>query len=244
MKLLIIGATSAIATETARNFAHDGAELFLVARNPEKLAAIASDLKVRGAQRVEIFLLDMTKLEQHQPMFDAALSALGSLDMLLVAYGTLGSQITLQQSAVETVKSMNENFVSVVSVLTIAANYFEQQKKGVIAVISSVAGDRGRQSVYVYGSAKAGLSAFLQGLRSRMFKVGVTVLTIKPGQVDSPMTSHMKKSLLFAKPATVGKDIYSAMKRRQDVLYTPWFWRFIMLIIMNIPEPIFKRLKM
>src|SRR5258708_12167496 len=109
MKLLIIGATSAIATETARNFAHDGAELFLVARNAEKLAAIASDLKVRGAQRVETFLLDLTELEQHQPMFDAALSALATLDMMLVPYGPLGTQITLQQSAVETVKSMTEN---------------------------------------------------------------------------------------------------------------------------------------
>ncbi len=241
MKVLIAGATSSIAHETAKCFANEGAELFLVARNAAKLKAVADDLKVRGAGCVESFLLDMTELERHQEMFDAALAALGGLDMLLVAHGTLEDQFILQKSVEATLRSLDTNFTSVVSLLTIAANYFEERKKGCIAVITSVAGDRGRQYNYIYGTAKGGLNTFLQGLRNRLFKSGVAVVTIKPGPVDTPMTLTHKKNMLFATPQAVGKRIHDAMVKGKDVVYAPWFWRYIMFGIVNMPEFIFKR---
>ncbi len=241
---MIVGATSAIAHETAKLYAKEGAELFLVGRTDSKLETVASDLRVRGAKRVETCLMDVTELNRHQALFDEVIAKLGGLDAVLIAHGTLGDQAQSQQSAEAALAEFNTNCLSVISLLTILANYFEGKKRGCLAVISSVAGDRGRQSNYVYGSAKAGLNAFLAGLRNRLFKSGVTVLTIKPGFVDTPMTAHIKKGLLFASAEKVGADIYKAMQKGQDVLYTPFFWRYIMLIIKNVPEPIFKRLKL
>lgn len=244
-KILIVGATSAIAHETAKLFAKDGAELFLVGRSADKLEAIAGDLKVRGATRVESFLLDMNELDRHQELFDKVHTTLGGLDSVLVAHGTLPDQREIEQSAAETVREFNTNGVSIISFVTIVANYFEKQKRGTIAVISSVAGDRGRQSNYVYGAAKAGLNAYLGGLRNRLFKSGVAVITIKPGFVDTPMTASIqKKGALWASAEAVGKNIYDAMQKGKDVVYTPFFWRYIMLIIIHLPEPIFKRLKL
>jgi short-subunit dehydrogenase len=244
MKLLILGATSAIAYETARCFARDGAELFLVARSPEKLEAVANDLKVRGAKRVDTYVLDLTELEQHQDMFDAAINTLETLDMLLIAYGTLGDQKLCEESVADTMKEFTNNCTSVISLLTISANYFEQQRRGCIAVITSVAGDRGRQNNYVYGTAKAAVSTFLQGLRSRLYKAGVAVLTIKPGFVDTPMTAAHRKNILFASARTVGEGVYKAMLQKKDVVYLPWFWRPILLIVNIIPERVFKRLSL
>ncbi len=244
MRVLIIGATSAIAHETAKCFARDGANLFLVARNAEKLKAIADDLKVRGAQSVETYLLDLADLDRHEEMFDTALDRLQGLDRLLIAHGTLGDQRKCELSIGETLKELNNNLISVVSLLTISANYFEQQKRGCIAVISSVAGDRGRQSNYVYGTAKGGLTVFLQGLRNRLSKSHVSVVTVKPGFVDTPMTASHKKGLLFAAPRAIGEGIYQAMKTGKDVVYLPWFWRPIMFVVRSIPESVFKRLSM
>jgi len=244
MKIAIIGATSAIAHETARCFASDGAELFLVARSEEKLKAVSDDLTVHGAKQVETFLLDLSDLSRHQELFDKAIITLNGLDILLIAHGTLGNQRKCEVSVEETLKELTTNFTSVVSLLTIAGNYFEQQKRGCIAVISSVAGDRGRQSNYVYGTAKGGVSVFLQGLRNRLAKSGVKVVTIKPGFVDTPMTAAVKKGPLFAKPAVVGRGVYEAMKQGKDVVYLPFFWRPIMLIVKSIPESVFKRLSM
>ncbi|PJF44333.1 MAG: short-chain dehydrogenase [Phototrophicales bacterium] len=244
LKILIVGATSEIAHETARLFAADHAELFLVGRNPDKLEAVRDDLLVHGAARVETYALDLANLAQHQAMLDTAIETLGGLDAVLIAHGTLTNQQSAQQSVEETLRELNINFLSVVSLLTPLANYFETQKRGSIAVISSVAGDRGRMSNYIYGTAKAGVSTFLQGLRARLQKSGVSVLTVKPGFVDTPMTAHLKKNPLYASPAKVGAAIYKAMKQQRDVLYTPWFWRYIMLVINNIPEFIFKRTRL
>ncbi len=241
MNVVIVGATSAIAYETAKNFAADGAHLYLVARNDERLAAVADDLRVRGARDVETYLLDVNDMERHQEMFDQALTALDGLDMLLIAHGTLGDQRKCELSVDETMKELRTNALSVISLLTIAANYFEQRKKGCIAVISSVAGDRGRQSNYVYGTAKAAVSTFLQGLRGRLAKSGVSVVTIKPGFVDTPMTAAHKKGLLFAQPDVVGRGIYRAMMQSKEVVYLPGFWRPIMFVVRSIPERIFKR---
>jgi decaprenylphospho-beta-D-erythro-pentofuranosid-2-ulose 2-reductase len=244
MKLLVIGATSAIAYETARLFAAERAELFLVGRNADRLKAVQDDLRVRGARQVDSFVLDLADLKGHQAMIDAALAALGGLDGVLIAHGTLSDQAACQRSAGKTLDELAINCLSAISILTIIANYFEQQRRGCIAVITSVAGDRGRQSNYVYGTAKGALSIFLQGLRNRLYKAGVAVVTIKPGYVDTPMTAAIKKNALFADPQAVGKTIHRAMKRGTDVVYVPWFWYWIMLLIRNIPERVFKRLKL
>lgn len=244
LKIMVVGATSAIAHETTRFFAADKAELFLVGRNADKLNTIKDDLMVRGAAKAECYVLDITNLAAHQAMIDAAIEALGGLDAVLIAHGTLTDQKTAQRSVEETLAELNVNFLSVVSILTPIANYFEQQRRGSITVISSVAGDRGRMSNYIYGTAKAGVSTFLQGLRARMQKSGVSVLTVKPGFVDTPMTADVKKNPLFASPSKVGESIYEAMKAERDVLYTPWFWQYIMMIVRNVPEFIFKRTKL
>ncbi len=243
-KILIVGATSVIAHETAKIFAREGAELFLVGRNADKLEAVKNDLKVRGAEKVESFLLDLNEVSRHTEMLECALAALGRLDTVLVAHGTLGNQKECEQDVAEALTEFNTNCTNIIALLTPIANYFEKQQNGCIAVISSVAGDRGRQSNYVYGSAKAGLTAFLQGMRNRLSAAGVTVLTIKPGPVVTPMTTTHKKTALFASPEKVGKDIHTAITKRKDVLYTPFFWRFIMLIVIHIPERIFKKLNL
>ncbi|GAC1366036.1 MAG: SDR family oxidoreductase [Ktedonobacteraceae bacterium] len=237
---MIIGATSAIAHETAKHFAKDGAHLFLVARSAEKLAIVADDLKVWGAKSVETFVLDLNELELHEQMLEQAISTLAGLDVLLIAHGTLGDQQKCQLSVAETMRELHTNALSVISLLTIAANYVE--RRGTIAVISSVAGDRGRKSNYVYGTAKAAVTTFLQGLRNRLAASGVTVLTIKPGFVATPMTAGLKQGPLFASSATVGKGIYTAIQKRRDVVYLPAFWRAIMLVVRLIPETVFKRL--
>jgi len=244
MKILIAGATSAIAHETAKFFARDGAELLLVARSADKLEDISNDLRVRGAKKAETFLLDLNDLDRHQQLIEAAIETLGSLDMVLIAHGTLGDQQLCQQSVAKTLEELTTNFTSVISLLTILANYFEQQKHGCIVVVSSVAGDRGRRSNYVYGTAKGAVSIFLQGLRSRLSKSGVVVITVKPGLVDTPMTSSLKKGLLFAQPGKVGKGIYQAMMKGKEVVYLPWFWRPIMAIVKSIPESVFKKMSM
>jgi short-subunit dehydrogenase len=244
MKVLIIGATAALAHETAKHFARDGAELFLVGRDEEKLQAIASDLKVRGAKRSDTYSLDLSQLDEHQHMFEQARQTLGCIDMLLIAHGTLGDQRRSELDVNDTLKEFTNNCTSVISLLTISGNYFEGRKTGCIAVISSVAGDRGRGSNYVYGAAKAGVSTFTQGLRNRLAKSGVAVVTIKPGVVATPMTAHLKKGLLTANAAKVGKGIYNAMRKGKDVVYLPGYWRFIMLIIRSIPEPVFKKLSL
>ena len=244
MKVLIVGATAALAHETAKCFAREDANLFLVGRTAEKLRAVADDLKVRGAGCVETFLLDVNDLERHQEMLEQAIATLDGLDMLLIAHGTLGDQRKCEQSVAETMQELNTNALSVISLLTISANYFEKQKRGCIAVISSVAGDRGRQSNYVYGTAKAAVSAFLQGLRNRLAKSGVTVVTIKPGIIDTPMTATIKKGLLTAQPQGVGQGIYQAMKQGKEVVYLPWFWRPIMFVVRSIPEAVFKKMSM
>jgi decaprenylphospho-beta-D-erythro-pentofuranosid-2-ulose 2-reductase len=241
-KVFIIGATSAIAQETAKLFAATRSEIFLAGRNEAKLQAVANDLSVRGAKKVDFMALDLNDFDRHPALINRATESLGGLDTVLIAHGTLGDQEVAQKSFAFAEGELKTNLLSYISLLTILANQFEAQQYGTIAVISSVAGDRGRQSNYVYGTAKAALSTFTQGLRGRLSRSNVAVVTIKPGFVDTPMTAHLKKGLLFVGPEVVGKGIYQAIQERQDVVYIPWFWWGIMTVIKLIPESIFKRM--
>jgi len=243
-KVLVLGATSAIAQATVRLLAARGASLYLVGRNPERLQAVAQDARTRGAARVETEALDLDDLAQHEALVTRAEGALGGLDGALLAHGILGDQAQAQGSYAETEKVLRTNFLSAVSLLTPLANRFESQKAGTLVVISSVAGDRGRQSNYVYGASKGALTVFLQGLRNRLARSGVAVVTVKPGFVDTPMTAAMKKNPLFASPEAVARGIVRAVDARQDEVYLPDFWRPIMFLIRGIPERVFKRLKL
>ena len=243
-RVLIIGATSAIAQEVAKIYAIDGSQIFLVARNSQKLEQVAQDLIVRGADSIEMLSLDLADIERHEEIVTSTDKLLGGIDIALIAHGTLPDQKACEINVHDTLQELQINFLSTVSLLTLLANYFEKQGSGCIAVISSVAGDRGRQSNYVYGAAKGGLSIFLQGLRNRLSKAGICVLTIKPGFVITPMTAEFKKSILWAQPKKVANDIVSAIRKRKNVLYVPWFWRWIMLVILAIPENIFKRMSL
>lgn len=243
-KVLIIGATSAIAQEVAILYANTGSQFCLIARNTEKLEQVAQDLRVHGATAVETFSSDLTDTTCHDEIMRVADKALGNIDITLIAHGTLPEQKDCENSVEQTIQELQVNFLSAVSLLTLLANYFEKQGSGCIAVISSVAGDRGRQSNYVYGAAKGGLSIFLQGLRNRLSKAGVGVLTIKPGFVITPMTAEFKKGVLWAQPKRVAEAIVSAIQKRKNVVYVPWFWRWIMLVIRSIPESIFKRMSL
>ncbi len=240
--ILILGANSFIAQETAKNFAKNGSDFYLVSRDSEKLEEIKKDLLVRGAGNVQIESLEIASTLNHESFFDNLTSNFTELDTVLIAYGSLADQEKAQADAELSLQEIGINYTSVVSILTLLANYFEKKSYGTIAVISSVAGDRGRKKNYVYGSAKAGLSVFLEGLRNRFGKSDIKVLTIKPGFVDTPMTKDFKKGLLFASAENVGLDIFEAIEKGRDVIYTPFFWRYIMLIIKMIPECIFKKL--
>ena len=242
--ILIIGATSAIAQAVARRFAADGATLFLVARNQAKLDAVADDLRVRGAPTVDTAVMDVLAYDQHLAVIQQVFERQGRIDVVLIAHGTLPDQKACEASFEHTQREFEINALSVMSLLTHLANYFEQEKRGTIAVIASVAGDRGRQSNYVYGTAKGAVSLFLQGLRNRLAPAGVHVLTIKPGFVDTPMTSEFDKGLLWAQPERVARDIQRAIAKKTDVAYVPPFWRYIMLVIGAVPEFIFKRLRL
>lgn len=244
-KVLILGATSAIAQEVAKIYASGEAILFLVGRDPTKIEVITQDLKTRFPQAViHSTAQDLNQTEKHEELLNQVTQALGSIDIVLIAHGTLGDQKAGELDFMVAEQEIRTNFLSVVSLLTRLANQFESQKNGCIAVISSVAGDRGRQSNYIYGTAKGALTLFLQGLRNRLAKSQVQVLTIKPGFVDTPMTAHLKKGLLFVKPEVIAKGIVKAIRKQKNEVYLPWFWFFIMTIIKSIPEFIFKRMKL
>ncbi|MGH8517505.1 MAG: SDR family NAD(P)-dependent oxidoreductase, partial [Panacagrimonas sp.] len=192
----------------------------------------------------EVRAQDANDLSAHDALLDAAETVLGGLDAALIAHGTLSDQAACQQSVPMMLAELHTNALSQMALCTLLANRFEARRSGTIAVISSVAGDRGRASNYVYGSAKAAVTAFTSGLRQRLHKSGVAVVTIKPGFVDTPMTAAFKKGPLWASPASVGQSIAKAMSTGRPVAYTPWFWWGIMQIIRNIPERIFQRLSL
>ena len=240
-KILIIGATSAIAKQCARIWAARGDELYLVARNVEQVQIIASDLKVRGATNVFEYCADLNDKDRYVELLDAAESTMNGIDTVLVAHGTLSNQKKCEQSVEETLSEIQTNALSTIGLLTLIANRFEAKKSGTIAVISSVAGERGRASNYVYGSAKSMITTFTSGLRQRLHKSNITVVTIKPGFVDTPMTASFKKGLLWTKPAAVATKIIKAIDLKKDEVYVPTFWFCILLLIKVIPTWLFKK---
>lgn len=242
--ILIIGATSAIAEATARLFAAQGDKLYLVARRHERLQAVADDLRARGASQVECEVLDVMDDNRHAAVIANAHARLGGLDIALVAHGTLPDQARCAASFETARQEFEINCLSTLSFLTHFANFFEAQGNGTIAAITSVAGDRGRQSNYTYGATKAAVTTFLSGLRNRLYKANVHVLTIKPGFVDTPMTSDFDKGLLWATPDRVARGIYKGIAKKADMIYVPLFWRWIMFVIRLLPECIFKRLSL
>jgi short-subunit dehydrogenase len=246
-RIAIFGATSAIAAATAREFCARGDHLFLIGRNPHKLRAVVKDLQVRksGDQIVASASADLTARERHPALLDEAQRSLGGLDVVLIAQGSLPDQRACEASVEAALAEIDTNALSVISLATLAANLFERQRRGAIVVIGSVAGDRGRQSNYIYGAAKGMVAIFCQGLRNRLAKSGVTVTLIKPGFVDTPMTARFdKKGFLWAQPSAIGETIVRATARGADEVYAPAFWRVIMIVIRAIPERVIKRLKL
>jgi short-subunit dehydrogenase len=243
-RVLVAGAASAIAHATARRFAADGAALFLAGRDPAKLAAVADDLRVLGAARVDSLALDFNDLDRHVELLTAAQAALGGFDVVLVAWGTLPDQAACERDVGVALDAWTTNATSTIAFLTRVANVLELQRHGCLAVISSVAGDRGRRANYVYGASKAALDAFLSGLRARLHASGVAVITIKPGPIDTPMTAQLKKGPLVASADKAGELIYRAIQKRRDVVYVPGYWRPITAALRALPEGVMKRLNL
>nr|WP_313015651.1 SDR family oxidoreductase [Brucella intermedia] len=241
-RILIIGATSAIAEATARRFAQRSSAFFLVARDAQRLQAVAADLQTRGAASAHVHPMDVNDLGAHAHMIEAACHGMGGIDIALIAHGTLPDQGACDASIELALREFATNGTSTIALSSRVADTLH--KNGTLAVISSVAGDRGRASNYLYGSAKAAVSTYLSGLGQRLQKVGVNVLIIKPGFVDTPMTTAFPKGILWAKPDQVAKGIVSAIDHRKSVAYLPRFWWGIMQIIRNIPEAVFRRINL
>ena len=243
-KILVLGATSGIAEATCRIWAQQGACMFLVGRNEAKLAAVAADLRTRGAGYVDMAVADLDDTDGHPALLAHAINSLTGMDVAYLAHGVLGDQSAAEQSFETAAHILHTNLTAPVSLLTWLANYCVQRHSGTLAVLSSVAGDRGRKSNYVYGASKAGLSAFLGGLRNRVDREGVTVLTIKPGPTRTAMTAGMKGSEKFADVDKVAATIAKAIDGKKDTLYVPFQWGVIMAVVRAIPERVFKGLNL
>lgn len=239
---LILGATSDIAKALAYKFAGEGFNLTLAARNSERLADVVSDLEIRHNIQAQAAEFDALNFAGHAGFYKALPA---QPDVAICVFGYLGDQQKAQSDFSEAKQIIDTNYTGAVSILNIIANHFEQRKSGTIIGISSVAGDRGRQSNYMYGSAKAGLSAYLSGLRNRLAKSNVNVITVKPGFVRTKMTAGLPlPAPVTAKPNHVANDVFKAYQKGSHQVYTLWMWRYIMLVIKAIPETIFKRLNL
>jgi short-subunit dehydrogenase len=243
--VLILGATSAIARAVAAQFAREKCNVLLAGRNVTELQKTARDLEIRFAVQAAVVPFDAVDFASHPSFFATCLEqAGGELGGVVLCHGYMADQQLAQKDFAEAQRMIDTNYTSAVSILNLCANHFEEKRQGFVCAISSVAGDRGRQSNYLYGSTKAALDAYLEGMRVRLAKAGVPVLTVKPGFVDTRMTWGLKGMFLVASPERVARDIHRAIRRKKNVIYTPWFWAGIMAIIRNIPRFIFKKMKM
>jgi short-subunit dehydrogenase len=243
-RILVLGATSGIAEACCRLWAERGDSLYLVARNADRLGAVAADMRTRGASSVDTSVADLDDTSTHPELLAHAINSLGGLDIAFFALGVLGDQSEAERSFATANQTLHTNFTAPVSLLTWLANYCAQRHGGTLAVLSSVAGERGRKSNYVYGSSKAGLTAFVDGLRNRIDREGVRVMTIKPGPVKTAMTAGMKGSGKFADADSVAATLVKAIDKGTDVVYVPGIWRVIMAVIRAVPERIFKKLNL
>jgi short-subunit dehydrogenase len=242
--VLVLGATSSIAIATMRQLAASHRRFMLVARNGNRLNAVAQDLLARGALTVDTWVMDLDDTAAQPEMLAIAVERLGAIDLAMIAHGVLGDQQAAEADFEIAAAVLHTNFISTVGLLTWLGNHFQGQRGGTLAVVSSVAGDRGRKSNYVYGASKGALNIFLEGLRNRIDRDGVQVLTIKPGFVATPMTAHVPHNALFASPDQVARGILKAIEQRRDVVYVPWFWAGIMLLVRSIPGSRFKKMNM
>lgn len=243
-RVLIIGATSAIAEAVARLYAARGASLYLLVRDRNRGEAIGQDLGMRGAVETRVGVLDASDLSAHAAAIAAAWSAFSGFDAVLITHGTLPDQARCDADMDYALREFAVNGTSTIALANRIAQRLETQSSGTLAIISSVAGDRGRASNYLYGSAKAAVSTYLSGLRQRLNARGVNVLTIKPGFVDTPMTAAFRKGALWAKPDQIAHGIVHAIDKRRGVVYLPRFWWAIMAMIRSIPEFVFRRIKL
>jgi len=238
--VLIIGAKSDIAKEVARVYAKNGYNLYLAAREANELEDLKQDIEVRSDVKVQLKEFDITAYDTHEKFYNnLEEKPLG----VIVVSGYMVEQKLAQKNWDESLNTINVNYTGAVSILNIIANDFEAQRRGFIVGVSSVAGDRGRKANYIYGSAKAAFSAYLGGLRNRLYESGVSVLTVKPGFVNTKMTESLDlPEKLTAQPQDVASDIYNAQQKGRNILYTKSIWLLIMLIIKHIPEFIFKKM--
>lgn len=239
--VVIVGATSGIARAIAEELGKQGHPLFLCGRDSAELDRIGADLRLRTGASVWVSEFDSSDPSAVSMLVETATTVAGEVEGVVCAVGYLGEQSKAQDDWAEAAKILETNFVQPANVIHQWAAAFEKKEKGWIVALSSVAGDRGRMSNYVYGSAKGGLTVFLQGLRSRMQKCGVHVMTVKPGPVDTAMTFGMDKLPLLADPHKVGAAIVKALKSRKDVVYVPGPWKLIMFVLRSVPEKIFKK---
>jgi short-subunit dehydrogenase len=243
MHLLILGANSEVAQALAGKFAqNEGAHLYLASRDLEVLAKQAGDLEIRFRVKAEPRFFEATDYASHRAFY---LGLNPPPDGVVLAFGYLGDQEKAQEDFQEAKKIMDINFLGAMSILEIIAADFSRRGHGFIIAISSVAGERGRQSNYIYGAAKGALSVYLSGLRQRLSPKGVRVLTVLPGFVQTKMTEHLDlPAKLMATPEEAAQDVYRAYRQNKEIIYTKWFWKWIMLIIKALPEKIFKRAKL
>lgn len=248
MNVLIAGATSAIAQASAKQMLvkmEVDIHFILLARDNERATIVADDLRARGALKTSVITADLSQVNQLDSLLTDIQQQHGAIDIALLAHGQLPDHKSIQNSNIEVQKALDLNAISYIQMMTTLARIMEQAETGSIAIISSVAGDRGRQSNYIYGAAKGTVSLFAQGLRNRLSSKGIDVITIKPGFVDTPMTDGFDKSgPLWATTDQVAEDIVNAILKKRSIVYTPWFWAPIMLVIKCIPEFIFKRLSL
>lgn len=243
--VLILGAASAIARAVAGEFGRRGYDLLLAGRDVEELDRLAADLRLRFGVKTQSRAFDALALDTHGAFVEACRKASeDSLAGAVLCFGYLGDQSVAQKDPTEARRILDTNLGGAVSILSLLANHFEEKRGGFLCALSSVAGDRGRQSNYFYGAAKAGLTVFLQGLRNRLFRSGVRVITIKPGFVDTQMTYGKPGLFLVASPQAVARLIVEAALKGKDQAYVPRFWQPVMLLIRLIPERIFKRMKL
>lgn len=242
---LFFGATSSIAQATIMKFAEQNYNLILVGRSYSKINEIKLDLIVRYPDiNITLYIFEPSEFHSHKDLINKIFNKHNIIDFILFAHGSLPDQSQIMNDHISIVKLFEINTLSIMSYITLLVPYLKVQNFGTIAVISSVAGDRGRQSNFVYGATKASLDAFLQGLRNLLFNNNINIITIKPGFVNTPMTLHLKKNFLFTEPDVIADGIIKAFEEKKDIVYLPKYWQLIMCIIKIIPESIFKRLKL